>query len=172
MLDRPDHPYSHAGTDAAPAQPAPVASLPEQTVHSGVSVAGRSPGGTGRGVLARLGAVASVAGLAGGTVGTVTGGHSGSLVVPVLVVVASVCAVMVVMAVGFTVAMVRYAAEGRRQARTVGDVETLMSGTAAAYGRVFGSLTALVRGTQGTAAEPPQATGSQATRPGPTSATR
>lgn len=90
-----------------------------------------------------VGALATVAAFTGGAV---SHRELGVLAAGVVLALIGLVVVATILAVGFTHTMITLAAEGRRRARSVEDVDRLMSGAASAYRQIFTQVSALVRG--------------------------
>lgn len=90
-----------------------------------------------------VGAMATLAAFAGGAVSR---GELGVLAAGVVVVLIGMVVVAAIPVIGFTRTMLTLAAEGRRRARGVEDVDRLMSGTASAYQQVLTQFGTLVCG--------------------------
>lgn len=90
-----------------------------------------------------VGAVATVAAFTGGAV---SHRELGVLAAGVVLVLIGLVVVAAILALGFTHTMNTLTAEGRRRARSVEDVDRLMSGAASAYRQIFTQFSTLVRG--------------------------
>lgn len=90
-----------------------------------------------------VGALATLAAFAGGAVSR---RELGVLAAGVVVVLIGMVVIAAIPVIGFTRTMLTLAAEGRRRARGVEDVDRLMSGTASAYQQIFTQFSTLVRG--------------------------
>ena len=151
MPDRPNTPATARGSQTTHAQPDTLTDTArpgyptgkdQRTRRRSLATAGRALG-----VPTRLvGMVATLAAFAGGAVGT---RELGVLLTGMVVVLIGMAVVAAVLIAGFTHAMVTLTAEGRRRARSVEDVGTLMTGAASAYGKILMQFTTLVRGFTG-----------------------